>query len=69
MMLSTILLAGVAAVSAIDTRGTWLTFAGDEAVSPGNGRRIVFVAGDEEYRSEETMPMLARLLNGQGTVP
>jgi ketosteroid isomerase-like protein len=66
MMLSTILLAGVAAVSAIDTRGTWLTFAGDEAVSPGNGRRIVFVAGDEEYRSEETMPMLARLLNGQG---
>ncbi len=27
-----------------------------------NGRHIVLLAGDEEYRSEESMPMLARIL-------
>jgi len=29
---------------------------------PGVGRHIVFVSGDEEYRSEEALPMLARIL-------
>lgn len=29
---------------------------------PGLGRHIVFLAGDHEYRSEETLPALARLL-------
>lgn len=29
---------------------------------PGEGRRIVLVAGDEEYRSEEALPMLAKIL-------
>jgi type 1 glutamine amidotransferase len=29
---------------------------------PGRGQRIVFLAGDEEYRSEETLPALARIL-------
>jgi mono/diheme cytochrome c family protein/glucose/arabinose dehydrogenase len=28
----------------------------------GQGKTIVLVAGDEEYRSEETMPMLAKIL-------
>ncbi len=28
-------------------------------------RHVVLIAGDEEYRSEETMPMLARLLSGK----
>ena len=27
-----------------------------------NGKRIVFLAGDEEYRSEEAFPMLAKIL-------
>lgn len=30
---------------------------------PGAGKRIVLIAGDEEYRSEETMPMLAKILS------
>jgi len=30
---------------------------------PGKGKHIVFIAGDEEYRSEESFPMLARLLS------
>lgn len=29
---------------------------------PGKGKHIVFVTGDEEYRSEESMPQLARIL-------
>jgi hypothetical protein len=29
---------------------------------PGRGKHIVFVTGDEEYRSEEAMPMLAQVL-------
>jgi hypothetical protein len=42
-------------------------FAADQIVyegktGPGLGKHIVFLAGDEEYRSEESLPMLARLL-------
>ncbi len=37
-----------------------LTFAGSSG--PGVGKHIVLLAGDEEYRSEELMPMLAQLL-------
>jgi hypothetical protein len=29
----------------------------------GNGKHIVLIAGDEEYRSEEALPMLARILS------
>src|SRR5580658_7035574 len=29
---------------------------------PGRGHRIVFLSGDEEYRSEEGLPMLAKIL-------
>ena len=29
---------------------------------PGNGKTIVLVSGDEEYRTEESMPMLAKIL-------
>ena len=29
---------------------------------PGKGKHIVFVVGDEEYRSEDSMPQLAKIL-------
>ncbi|MEI6567082.1 MAG: hypothetical protein WCR20_10410 [Verrucomicrobiota bacterium] len=29
---------------------------------PGKGKHIVFLAGDEEYRSEEALPMMAKIL-------
>lgn len=38
----------------------WLDFPGGKG--PGAGKTVVLLAGDEEYRSEESMPMLARLL-------
>lgn len=37
-----------------------LVFEGAEG--PGKGKHIVFLAGDHEYRSEETLPAIARLL-------
>ena len=43
-----------------ETNPRWLVYEGDAETAPGKGRRIVFVAGDEEYRSEEGLPMLAR---------
>src|SRR5258706_10849565 len=30
---------------------------------PGHGKHIVFLSGDEEYRSEEVLPMLAKILS------
>jgi type 1 glutamine amidotransferase len=32
------------------------------AQGPGSGKHIVFLAGDHEYRSEESLPALARIL-------
>lgn len=40
---------------------TFLQFEGKDG--PGKGKHIVLVAGDDEYRSEESMPMLAKLLS------
>src|SRR6185436_9934120 len=37
-----------------------VTYQGDQG--PGRGKHIVFLAGDREYRSEETLPALARIL-------
>lgn len=38
----------------------WVVFEGKEG--PGKGKHVVFVTGDEEYRSEESMPALAKIL-------
>lgn len=38
----------------------WVVLEGKDG--PGKGKHIVFVTGDEEYRSEESMPALARIL-------
>src|SRR5579872_4395921 len=34
----------------------------EAAPGPGGGKHIVFLTGDEEYRSEEGLPMLAKIL-------
>ena len=53
------ILTGLAAALRIEA-GDWVTYEGKEG--PGRGKHIVFLAGDEEYRSEEAMPMLAKIL-------
>ncbi len=40
--------------------GQWLSFNGGKA----EAKKIVFVSGDEEYRSEEALPMLAKVMSG-----
>lgn len=38
----------------------WLTYKGKPG--PGSGKTIVLIAADQEYRSEQSMPMLANIL-------
>lgn len=38
----------------------WVIYEGEKGA--GKGKHIVFLTGDEEYRSEEGMPMLAKIL-------
>jgi hypothetical protein len=38
----------------------WVVYDGKDG--PGKGKQIVLVAGDEEYRSEEYMPVLGKIL-------
>lgn len=38
----------------------WNTYSPDDG--PGAGKHIVLISGDEEYRSEEALPMLAKVL-------
>ena len=38
----------------------WVVFDGGEG--PGKGKHVVLVSGDEEYRSEEALPALAKIL-------
>lgn len=39
----------------------WVTYPGGEG--PGQGKHIVLVAGDDEYRTEEALPMLGKILS------
>ena len=48
----------LAAVTAVFGQG--ITFEGSRG--PGEGKHIVLVSGDEEYRSEEALPQLAKIL-------
>ena len=39
----------------------WLSYAGGDG--PGKGKHIVLIAADQEYRSEQSMPMMAKILS------
>lgn len=39
----------------------WITF--EPGNGPGNGQHIILISGDDEYRSEEALPMLAKILS------
>jgi hypothetical protein len=40
----------------------WVVYEGS-GDGPGKGKHVVLVSGDEEYRSEETLPQLAKILS------
>lgn len=50
----------VALISFSATGAQWVTYEGKSG--PGKGKHIVLLAGDEEYRSEEALPMLGKIL-------
>ena len=39
----------------------WLTYEGKDG--PGAGKHVVLIAADQEYRSEQSLPMLAKVLS------
>lgn len=55
------LLVCVTLAPAAQAADPWLTFEGGRG--PGRGKHIVLISGDEEYRSEEALPQLARILS------
>src|SRR3954447_246306 len=48
------------AAPAVSRAADWVVYEGKQG--PGKGKHIVLVSGDEEYRSEEMLPQLARIL-------
>ncbi|BCX48384.1 hypothetical protein HAHE_22920 [Haloferula helveola] len=52
--------AAIALATPLAAEDPWLVFEGSDG--PGKGKHVVLVSGDEEYRSEEAMPMLGKLL-------
>ncbi|MCO6456023.1 MAG: ThuA domain-containing protein [Pirellulaceae bacterium] len=48
-------------VTVSSVRAETLVYPG--GAGPGQGKRIVLISGDEEYRSEEALPMLGKILS------
>src|SRR6188472_2243143 len=55
------LLLGSVTLSALPAADTSVSYPAKPGA--GHGRHVVFLAGDEEYRSEEGLPMLAKILS------
>lgn len=47
-------------LSALAADDPWVVYPGQDG--PGKGKQVVLISGDEEYRSEEMLPQLARIL-------
>jgi type 1 glutamine amidotransferase len=62
MLLMTMLVTATAraAAPAADDDAKWVTYTGTDG--PGKGKHIVLISGDEEYRSEESLPQLGKIL-------
>lgn len=57
---ATLMLLATAASSQVQADEQWVTYDGFEG--PGKGKHIVLISGDEEYRSEEGLPQLGKIL-------
>lgn len=62
LLFLSICLAGISTHAGEDPK-QWITF--DGFSGPGVGKHIVLISGDEEYRSEEALPQLAKILTTQ----
>src|SRR5947208_923257 len=50
----------LALVSTAPAGDPWVVYPGGSGV--GQGKNVVLISGDEEYRSEEALPQLAKIL-------
>jgi len=58
-----LLLAAMIAAAPAAGQDQWVRYDGsDRPGAPGSGKHIVLISGDEEYRSEEAMPQLGKIL-------
>ncbi len=65
MLSRRILLATLLGFLSVGTAARWVAAAGvvfEGKSGPGHGKHVVLVSGDEEYRSEEGLPQLAKIL-------
>lgn len=53
-------LLGLGGANAAADEKPWIVLEGGEG--PGKGKHVVLISGDEEYRSEETLPALGKIL-------
>ena len=62
-LIQTLLISSILCSLAIaqDAEQLWCEYPAPEGIE--NGKHIVLIAGDDEYRSEEAMPMLGKLLS------
>lgn len=59
--LATLTLLFLLLAGAVRAEEPWVVYRGSEG--PGKGKHIVLVSGDEEYRSEEALPQLGKILS------
>ena len=55
---------GLLAILVAAPDDAWVVYPGGDG--PGKGKHIVFIAAEESYRSEESMPQMARILSKHG---
>ena len=63
MRILLILCAALALTTTAQADNPWVVYEGKEG--PGKGKHVVLVSGDEEYRSEEALPQLGKILATQ----
>jgi hypothetical protein len=61
LLRSAVILFALASVASTRAAEQWIVLEGGDG--PGRGKHIVLVSGDEEYRSEEALPQLGKILS------
>lgn len=56
-----VLLLALSAPVFAEDAAQWVTYPGGDG--PGSGKHVVIVTGDDEYRSEESMPQMGKILS------
>ncbi|MDG1070663.1 MAG: ThuA domain-containing protein [Akkermansiaceae bacterium] len=61
LLFPALLCLGLASAHPVPESPKWLTYSGEKG--PGKGKHIVLITADQEYRSEQSMPMMAKVLS------